>query len=158
MQKDDVSRAKLQSTIANIRAWAEPLSHHAVIQESDDIDSWHIAVKPHTPGACPFELMITGDELYDIRVAGEGYEDHTVESWELFLPLLKAISEGNVIQRKWTSPVTGNDILLETRITPDTTSEWFVRRSLSALRKDIGEDELTLAQVSEKHFLPYQRN
>ncbi len=54
---------------------------------------------PAVSAACPFELMLRADQHFDIVVAGEMFEDQSVASLELFLPLVDAIAAGRVIQR-----------------------------------------------------------
>lgn len=158
MRTNDVSRAKLQKLILEIKNWAAKTSHAARITEHEEAYSWHLAVAPNIKGGCPVELMFTGDELHDLRVAGEGCEDAPITSYDMFIPLLSAIADGNVRQRYWTSSVTGDPMAIETIVDMENGETWSVTRALhqdAPAATNLDDDETVVC--TERHFLPYYR-
>ncbi len=157
MQTDDVYRARLQRAIADIKLWALKIASVAKVLESDDAFSWRLVVEPPVPGCCPIELMlrIVDDQaLYDIRIAGEGYEDRAIEDFDVFLPILEAAAAGQVWQRQWTSPITGMPVALETVVIGPDDELWKIERLQSDTVDTAGLFKTT-AHYVDRRFLPY---
>ena len=107
MISDDAYRAKLQQTIAEIRAWKGFIADVARYEEYETDSAWGVALTPRTPGACPIELVLRNDQRFDITIGGETYEDVAIASLDLFLPMIQAVAEGRVITRFAASAATG---------------------------------------------------
>lgn len=153
MVADDVYRSRLQATIAGLRYWVPTIADAARIEQTEEHDFWKLSVTPAVAAACPFELMLRSDQHYDIVVAGEMFEDQSVTSLELFLPLVDAIAAGRVIQRRTESVATGASLAVETRVALADGSLWSRRRSLPGGDLIATDD----AAIHDRHFLPYRR-
>lgn len=153
MVADDVFRSRLQATIAALRYWVPTIADAAHIEQTEGHDSWKLSVTPAVPAACPFELMLRADQHFDIVIAGEMFEDRSIPSLDLFVPLVTAIADGHVIQRWSESPATGARLAVETRVTLDDGSLWSERRVLP------GGAVIAPADIAirDRHFLPYRR-
>lgn len=151
MLSDDVFRSRLQATIASLRYWVPTIADCARTLERETADFWRLAVTPAVEGACAFELMLHPSQRYDLAVAGETYEDRPVESLDLFLPLVEALVEGRVVQRRKTSLATGVTHDVETIVSLAPGKEWRDHRH----RADTPAD--TDVVFDDRHFLPYRR-
>ncbi|MEQ1712669.1 MAG: hypothetical protein ABL908_14885, partial [Hyphomicrobium sp.] len=116
-------------------------------------DFWKMSVTPAVSAACPFELMLRADQHFDIVVAGELFEDQSVASLELFLPLVDAIAAGRVIQRHTESVATGASLAVETRVSLADGSLWSRTRGLPGGELINAAD----AAIRDRHFRPYRR-
>lgn len=154
MSPDDAFLARLQATIASLRYWVPTIADTAHVEELDTPESWKLGATPRVPAACPFELLLRGDQRYDILIAGEAFEDLPITSLDMFVPLVEAIAAGKVIQRIASSAVTGADHWIETVVALGGGDAWRQRRELAALPP--GADPRGLL-VTERHFLPYRR-
>ena len=117
MLPDDVFRSRLHSTITALRYWAPSVADAAHIEETETGYYWKIIVTPTLTQACPFELILHFDQRYDLAIAQESYERLPIESFEIFLPFVEAVSEGSVVQRHWVSRLTGLERSVETLVT-----------------------------------------
>lgn len=154
MSPDDAFLARLQATIASLRYWVPTIADTAHVEELDTPESWKLAATPKVSAACPFELLLRGDQHYDILIAGEAFEDLPIESLDMFVPLVEAIAAGRVVQRIGSSAATGTDYWIETVVGLDAGEPWRQRRALAALPAGAASDDLI---VTERHFLPYRR-
>lgn len=153
MVADDVYRSRLQATIAGLRYWVPTIADAARIEQTEGHDFWKMSVTPTVSAACPFELMLRADQHFDIVVAGEMFEDQSVASLELFLPLVDAIAAGRVIQRNTESVATGASLAVETRVSLADGSLWSRRRCLPGGELIAADDDA----IRDRHFLPYRR-
>lgn len=154
MLSDDVFRSKLQATIESLRYWAPSVADAAKIEESGTADYWKFTVSPKVAGACPFELLLSSNQLYDFMIAGELYEDRPVVSLDLFLPLVEGITQGRVVQRRWVSLQTGAVRQIETIVSLANGREWRDSRAIDGLEKAIDAEA---TEKEDRHFLAYQR-
>jgi hypothetical protein len=151
MLSDEAYRSRLRATIASIRYWAPQITDAAKVEESETPEYWKLAVTPHVPGACPFELILRADRHYGIVVGSETFEDLPIESFDGFLPLVEAIAAGRLIQRRWSSAATGLDEAIETIITLGNSAEWRRGTGLDRLGEEAG------LVRRDHHYLPYRR-
>lgn len=152
MLATDAYLAKLEQTIASLKAWTGFIADVAAIETSEGASSWRLVIRPRAPQACPVELLVRHDQLYDIAVAGEVYEDQPAEDLELFLPLLEGIAEGRVVTRTEQSRATGAVYAVETRIAAPPGRTWVRRRETPAAK--IADPELTICY--DRHYTPYR--
>jgi len=153
MISDDVFRSRLETTIASLRYWVPQIADCARIEESQGPGFWKIKVTPATAGACPFELMLRTSQVYHIVIGRETYEDLPVETMDLFLPLVEAIADGRLIERRLVSMATGQVAETTTIVDLGRGKEWRASRRAKAF-KDL---DLGASLHNDHHFLPYHR-
>lgn len=154
MISDDVFRSQLQSTIASLRYWVPLIKDAARVEESEADGAWRLTVAPATEGACPIELMLHASQRYDIELAGECYEDRPIERLGLFVPLIEAVTNGRIVRRYWTSPMTGGLRTIETIVTMADGSMWRASRQIEPLASVMADEDLA---ATNHHYLPYRR-
>ena len=154
MVADDVYRSRLQATIAALRYWVPTIADAARIEQTEGHDFWKMSVTPAVTAACPFELMLRADQHFDIVIAGEMYEDQSVASLELFLPLVDAIAAGRVIQRRTEAWRRAPALAVETRVSLADGSTVVAGRGVCPEANSIAADD---AAIRDRHFLPYRR-
>lgn len=153
MLSPDTYRARFDATIASLRAWTGFIADVARIEVSEGDASWRLMLVPHALQACPVELVLRRDQLYDISIATETHEDQPIESMDAFLPLLEAISDGRILIRTRASQATGLVRAVETIVTLANGDRWQrVRLSRAGQRHGTAE---TVAQ--DRHFASYRR-
>ncbi|MEQ1672205.1 MAG: hypothetical protein ABL893_15225 [Hyphomicrobium sp.] len=154
MFSDDVYRNKLATVIDVLEAWARDTRDAAAIETSVTSAYWKMQVKPGTPGACPFELLLRADQRFNVRIGDEVYENKPVDQFEFFPMLVRAIERGNVERVAISSALTGALDAIETRVTLEDGWAWIGERRVGprGLNRHDG------AQVQRvKRFLPYRR-
>ena len=150
MYSDDVYRAKLRATVAELREMLAGLEGSAKVSLDLTDQGARIALSPLAEGACPVELMVRADQHFDIAVGALLYEDRPVERLELFKPLIDAIVNGAVVERRYRSALTGLETGRETLVTLTDGSRW------TDGRVDWSGD--TAERLAEDRiFLPYRR-
>lgn len=154
MLPDDVFRSRLQTTITALRYWAPSVADAAHLDEDETSDYWKLGVSPAVAAACPFELILRADQRYDVAVGGETYENRAIESFDWFLPFAEAIANGNVVQRRWISRLTGLERSIETLVTLPKGGVWREGRGQSSRMPSLDDDG---TELREKRFLPYRR-
>jgi hypothetical protein len=154
MLSDDAYTSQLQSTIESLRYWIPSVADAVRVEELETEGFWKIFVNPKTPGACPFELIFRADRHYDMVIAGETYEDLKLASFDFFLPLVEAISEGRVIQRRRVSQSTGRTYDIETIVTMKDGRQWSRKQRVPGLPDQSEADGL---ELRDRHFLAYRR-
>ena len=157
MDSDDTIRSRLQSTIASLRYWVPSIADAARVDETERSGFWQISVTPKIAGACPFELILKTDRSsgrFDCVIGGEVYEDRDLASPDEFLPLVEAIADGRVIQRRWLSTATGVLCGVETIVTLGNGRTWQQLRETAPAAADVGGDAV---EHRDRHFLPYRR-
>lgn len=152
MLATDAYLAKLEQTIASLKAWTGFIADVAAVETGDGASSWRLVIRPKAPQACPVELLLRHDQLYDIAVASEVYEDQRAEDLDGFLRLIEAIAEGRVVTRTEQSRATGAVYAVETRVDIAPGKAWVRRRELPAAR--IADPEQTI--FTDRHYTPYR--
>lgn len=118
MQSEDTYRLKLAELVASIKAWSGFIADVARIETADEDASWRLRIEPKAPRACSLEIVVDGrTQSCDLTLAGETYEGWKLNSLDLVLPLVVAVSEGRVITRRTTSAATGLPISVSTIVT-----------------------------------------
>ena len=154
MHSDDVFRAQLQNTIASLRYWIPSIADAVRVEEIEDEGFWKISVIPKTQGACPFELIFRADRHFDMVIAGETFEDLELSSFDLFLPLVEAIADGRVIQRRRVSQATGALREIETIVLLKNGQDWRRLRTLGEATALVTSED---TERRDRHFLSYRR-
>lgn len=150
MYSDDVYRAKLRSTFADLKQSLVLLDGAAKVSVDFSEQGARLTIVPRATGACPVELMVRADQHYDIAVGALLYEDRPVERLEIFKPLIMAILDGTVVERRYHSALTGIVLGCETIVTMPFGSRW-----VEGSGERAGGEGERIAEV--KLFLPYRR-
>lgn len=116
MLSDDVFRTHLSATFADLLRTAERLSDVADVGHAQTREFVRLSLLPHARGACAVEIMLRADQLYDVSIDTEFYEDCRIQKFETFVPLIEAIAKGNVTQRRHVSAATGTERSIETLV------------------------------------------
>lgn len=154
MVSDDVYRSRLELMVASLRYWVPQIKDVARVETVEADDYFRLTVAPGIFNACPFELVLRSDQHHDWSIAGETYEDLKVTSFDTFLPMVEAITEGNVVQRRWFSAVTGTERRVETIVTLEDGRFWLDGRTLPGAPAH----EINGALIRLDHqFVPYHR-
>ena len=154
MLSDDVYRSKLQTVIATLRYWVPQISDTAHVEEKEHAGYWELSVTPHISGACSFALILHENQRYDFALGSETYEELPVEDLDMFLPLLEAIVDGQVVQRRWISQATGQLVDVDSIIKYGDGREWHNDRQAGAA---LTAKDRSALECQAKHFLPYRR-
>lgn len=152
MLSDDVFRTRLEATIASLRYWVPTIADTAKVSETSGDGWWRLSIAPKLKTACPFTLMLRGDQMCDLVVAGETFEDRPITALELFVPLATAIAEGRVVRRETLASASGRLIAVETIIALPGGQSWREVRPIPGPHP--GEDDVV---TRDQHFLPYRR-
>jgi hypothetical protein len=154
MFSDDVYRAKLAATFENLKHQAAPLADVALIDAAASPHFIKLALVPHAPNACAVEVMVRADQLYDIALGTEFYEDCPVEDFDLFGSILQAVSTGAVIQRRYVSRATGTERAVETLVQLPGGKVWRKGHLHTPVAEAVSEAETVFA---DRSFVPYRR-
>ena len=154
MLSDDAYTSQLQSTIESLRYWIPSVADAVRVEEIEAEGFWKIYVNPKTPGACPFELIFRADRHFDMVIAGETYEDLELTSFDYFLPLVEAIAEGRIVQRRRVSQATGRTYDIETIVTMRDGRTWSRKLRVAGLPDQAEADGL---ELQDRHFIAYRR-
>ena len=153
MRAHDVFRAELTEAISRLRAFVDTLSDCAGVDQAETSDYWRLALRPRSPLACPVELILYRQQLWDAQIGDEEYVDRRIERTDLFPPLVEAIVAGRVVTRTWRTPGTGLLHSVETIVTlPDRT---FTDERRNAPVADVVPRAACVA--ADRHWLPYRR-
>lgn len=139
--------SSLQATIAQLRYWMPTIADVAHVVEREEGEGWRFALTPRTEGGCPVAITLAGTGRLDLTIAGETYEDRSLDTLDQLLPLIERITEGHVIQRRWASRATGAPRGIETIVSLGPGRVW--RDGLASSEGD--------AFAHDHHFLPYRR-
>ena len=154
MLSDDVYRSQLAATFARLQDAVAPFAPDAQIASAATPDYVRLSLVPHAAGACAVEVMLRADQLYDISVGTEFYEDCAVQRFDLFEPLILAITRGDVVQRRHISSATGTERSIETIVTLPGGQVWrkgYVHTDVAGAI----DDEATV--FADRRFVPYRR-
>lgn len=154
MLPDDVFRTRLQSTITALRYWAPSIADAARLEETETGDYWRITVTPRVASACPFKLALNADQSYDLRVADETYERRPLETFDWLIPFADAVADGNIVQRRWISRLTGLERSVETVVVLPGGAIWREGNGETHLIPTLDDDG---TEMRERRFLPYRR-
>ena len=153
MSSDDSFRKQLQHVIAALEDWAKEMEPWATVELGPADGTWRISAVPHAPTACPFEIILRPDRKFDMIVGGEIYEDQPLDALTDIPQLVRAISNGRILIRRWTGQATGLLYSVETIVDlPGSDEGRFVRRNPDA--PPIEDVEL-VAELET--FAPYRR-
>ncbi len=155
MFSTDVYRSKLLTTFEQLKAIAAPLTKVAFVDYLATPDFIKLALVPHAPNACAVELMLRTDQFYDIAIANEFYEDCPVENFDTFVPLIRAITQGNVAQCRHISRATSTERAIETIVTLSNGTVWRKGHVHADAAHSIAEADTLM---STRNFVPYQRD
>ena len=153
MLSDDNIRKKLQHVIAALEVWAAEMEPWATVELGFTDGVWRICAVPNAETACPFEIILRPDQKFDMRVGGETYEDQPLDALTDIPQIVRAISNGRILIRRWESWTTGLEYNLETIIDiPGADEGRFERPNPEAPPADDAE---LIATV--RTFAPYRR-
>jgi hypothetical protein len=117
MLSDDVFRTRLAATFAELLKVAKALADVAEVSHVETARYVRLSLLPHAQGACPVEIMMRSDQLYDIEIGHQFYEDCPMVGFDEFVPLIEGIAKGDVVQRRHVSVATGAERSVETLVT-----------------------------------------
>lgn len=137
----------VQATIMQLRYWIPTIADVAHVAEQEQEDRWCFILVPRAEGACPLSVTVYESGRLDFTIAGATYTDRALEQLDQLLPLIERITQGHVVQRHWTSCVTGAACGIQTIVSLGRGRAW--RDGLAAPE---GE-----AFAHDRHFLPYRR-
>lgn len=140
-----------QAIIEELRYWVPAVKDVAEILEFDEPEGWRLFVIPNVQGACPAEVLLRTDGLFDLEIAGETYGGLTLTSRDLLIRMLDGVALGRVCQRDWRMRATGASLHRETVIYIDEDAPWILGVS------ETFADRLGDMFHIERHFLPYRR-
>lgn len=153
MLSDDAYRREIDAVIAELEARAAAFEAVTEMLVERNALYWRMAIAPYVPGACRFELVLRSDRRFDVVIGGETYEDRQVDRFDLFVPLLEAVSEGRVITRHWLQAGTGALHTIETIV--DLGGISFTAERRIAPPTSRATRETCIAR--DRHWLPYRR-
>jgi hypothetical protein len=153
MLSDDVYRSQLSRTFTDLVACASALADVAEVSHAQTAEYVRLSLLPYARGACAVEIMLRADQLYDISIGTEFYEDCRIQRLDVFVPLITAIVEGHVIQRRHLSAVTGTERGIETQVTLANGETWRKGHDYSVAR-GLADDHTVL---DDRSFVPYRR-
>ncbi len=152
MLPEDVFRARLDRAITGLRQWRDAHTDCAHAEEEHTSEFWRLRIQPMAAGTCPVEVVLHHRQTCDLAIDGEYYEDRAADELERLLPMVTAISVGDVLKRVLKSANTGTSLAIETVIRLPKGDVWKADRWLHAdavaPRRLIRED---------RWFLPYRR-
>jgi hypothetical protein len=149
MLPDDTFRAYLERTTAALTAWRGFVADVATCTVAVEGRNVRLDLAPKTKFACPVELVLYATQRYDIAIADEIYEDLVLNGKEEFVPLLTAITEGQVLTRTEFSALTSRPVGVETIVTMPAGRVWQRSRQIAPVEAD------TICR--DHHYLPYRR-
>lgn len=153
MLPEDAYNAKLQQTIASLEAWVGFVADVARVSEKHDDSGWRLSLLPRSVRACPIEIVLRPDQHYDLTIAGVTYQNRPIASFDMFLPLVEAVAEGNVLTRRAYSSVTG---LAQGVSTVVTLADGRVLEEVRSSEVGIAGPEGP-TEMRDTHYLPYRR-
>ncbi len=153
MLSDDVYRAKLERTIASVRAWTGFIADVARVQDEVIEGAWLLALWPTAKRACPLEIVLRNDQRCDITIASETYEDWPLPSLDVILDLIKAVVDGHVVTRRTVSAATGLPLSVASILTFEDGRVLEHSHTTVNVRGHLGG----AIECKEVHYLPYRR-
>jgi hypothetical protein len=132
MQPQDVFNRAFDDATAAIDAWLPTVAADTSVDREKTDRYWRVRLTPHEAGACPVELMLSRAQTFDCDLGQESVAEQPIADLGLFLPLLKSVTEGRVLQRTWTSLATGSEIMREQIVLLGSDQTWSIRRMIRA--------------------------
>ncbi|MFA5949013.1 MAG: hypothetical protein WC807_01875 [Hyphomicrobium sp.] len=139
-----------QAIIEELRYWVPTVKDVARVYEIDEPEGWRLFIIPATDGACPVELLLRNDGLFDIEIGGQKYEAQSLTARNMLVVMLQQIADGRVLQRRWSSQATGAPCGLETIVDMGDGTLWTARQPPHGIAEENIEGLC-------RHFLPYRR-
>jgi hypothetical protein len=141
MLPNDVFRERLEQTLVELEAWAKGKRDCADIEIAASERYWKMAVVPHFPRACAFELLLDTDQTFGLMLQEEAYEKRPIERFDLFPKLVAAIAAGRVERIETRNALTDLLLAIEMRVELADGWDWIGSRylpvrSLPALKVD----------------------
>jgi hypothetical protein len=153
MQSPDTHRLALQHVVASVKAWTGFVADVARVETHDEGHGWRLMMQSLASGACPVEMLIDGSELkWHLKIGGETYEDLTMPSLDVVLPLVKAVADGRVVTRQIRSAATGLPIGTDTLIKLADGTEIVLPPSPAG-----AVPAHAALEMRNVHFLPYRK-
>jgi hypothetical protein len=153
MQPQDVFNRAFDDTTVAIEEWLLTLAPHAVVEQERTANYWRVRLKPHQANACPAELMLSRQQVFDLDVGSEGVAGQHIQDFRVFKPLLEAVVAGRCVTRSWNSQATGAELTREFIANLDAERQWTIRRVVHA-----GSTATELTAVARDHvYVPYDR-
>lgn len=139
--------SSVQATVMQLRYWLPTIADVAHVSEAEHGTSWRFSIAPRIPGACPVDVTLHETGNLDFVIAGEAYEGRRLDLLDQLLPLVERITEGHVVQRRWSSRATGQLCGIETLVSLEPGRVWSDGSAAP------GES----VESHDHHFLPYRR-
>lgn len=155
MLPDDVFRTEMQAVTTDLAGWAETMRDCADLSIDAGTGFWRLALAPHADGAAALEMILRSDQRLDITIAGETYEERPMPPLASLRPLVEAVAEGRVVERRRMGRATGALVAVETIVAPRTGEAWSDGRAV--LPQLAVEPEDGGATLRDRHFVPYRR-
>jgi hypothetical protein len=153
MISDDTHRKRMQDIITALASWAAQMSTEAHIEYGPADGGWRISARPHVETACPFEIIIRPDQQFDMMIGGQTYENLKLDACPDLPQIVRAIGEGRVLMRRWSSAATDLAYNVETVIDLPGGAKWRVERP----DPDAPQIEDAELVSSPRSFVPYRR-
>ena len=154
MLSDDVFRLQLTQTFSELLTLATALADVAEISHIETPRYARLSLMPHAPGACPVELMMRIDQHYDIEIGHQFYEDCPMNGFSEFVPLVAAITRGDVVQRRHVSIATGTERSVETIVPLAGGALWQKSRNHEDVASAVAEQDTVFR---DRRFVSYRR-
>lgn len=154
MYPDDVFRQRLDEVIGALEAWGAQNRDCASVEIAQAPTYWKLSVRPNMPGAATFDILLQATQRFSLAVAGEVYEDKTIDRFDFFPMLVRAIAEGHAERIETRSALTGALEVIETRIELEDGWAWIGERRVtprSARKIDSAQE------IRKRRYLPYRR-
>ncbi len=132
MQPQDVFNRTFDDTTAAIDAWLVTLAGEATVEREKAGDYWRVGLRPHQRSACPVELLLSRQQVFDCDIGPESVAGQPITDLTLFLPMLQAIVDGRVVLRRWSAQATGSELVRELIVDVRPGQNWSMRRLVRA--------------------------
>lgn len=153
MLSDDVYIARRRAIAAELQPDLDRLGKAVSARIDEEAGSWHLALRPTLPEACPLELVLRPDQCLDIAVGGESHENLPIDTLDLIPALVRAVVAGDVIIRTLATAATAIPVTWLTIVGRDAAPPlpWQASRH-APLAKRLHDPQLI---ASDRRFAPY---
>lgn len=152
MLSDDLYHHSLLQLAASIKAWSGFVADVARVEIADEGGVWRFAMTPTAATACPIEIIChERQQVFDVSIAGETYEGWRPASMEAVHEVLKAVADGAVVRRQFSSGATG---LLRARST-EIAANGHLLMFPTATPGSVDAEDGQVCRAT--HFLPYRK-
>lgn len=132
MQPHDVFNRAFDATTTQLDQWLTLVAADADIEHERTANYWRVRLRPHQPGACPVELMLSRSQSYDLDAGSESVVAQPLTDLNLFQPLLQAVADGHLVHRTWAAQATGRVLTHELIVHLADGRDWRTRRIVHA--------------------------